>query len=54
MFPIEQCKYAHGISDLKFEIYNNESIDFDGKIKDYNQKALWIEAKPSYINIYEF
>lgn len=54
MFPAANCKYAHGISDLIFTAYNNEIIDYDGKPKDYNQKALWIEAKPSYTNIYDY
>lgn len=53
MFTKENCKYSHGIADLEFKKYNDEIIDFDGKLKDYNQKALWRESKPNYVNIFE-
>lgn len=36
MFSKDICKYAHGIEDLIFKKYNNEVLDFDGKVKDYN------------------
>ena len=36
MFSKDICKYAHGIEDLIFKKYNNEVLDFDGKVIDYN------------------
>lgn len=54
LFSKDVCKYAHDIDDLIFKKYNNEVLDFDGKLKDYNQKQLWIEDKPSYVNVYDY